>query len=238
MHWQDQGLLTDVMVHMGSLLAILIYFWRDVWNMLIGIGNLLRGKVTQDGKLALYILIATIPAVLFGLFVKKTGLIDRIRGPEIVAYNAIFYGLLMYVADRLGKSIKTVENITLFSAFFIGIAQALAIIPGTSRSGITITAARSLGYTRPEAARFSFLLGIPAIAGAGILVIGEAIAEKATISSEAILTGVLTLFTAWAAIAFMMAILKRYTLTCFVVYRVLLGLLLLYLLHTGWLQKG
>lgn len=237
-NWEDQGLLVDVMAHMGSLLAIFVYFWRDVRNMAVGTWNLLRGNVTPEGKLAIYILLATIPAVLFGLFVKQTGLIDRVRGPEVVAYNAIFFALLMYLADRFGSSYKSVETITFPAAFFIGIAQALALIPGTSRSGITITAARTLGLSRPEAARFSFLLGIPAIAGAGILVIGEAIAAKEVISSAAILTGFLTFFTALATIAFMMALLRRYTLNCFVVYRVILGLLILYLLHTGWLQNS
>lgn len=230
-HWPDQGLVVDVMVHMGSLLAILVYFWRDVLNMIHGMFALLRGQVTRDGKLALYIILSTIPAVLFGIFMKKTGLVDKIRGPEIVAYNALFYGVLMYIADHFSKNEKTLENMTLGSAFTIGIAQALALIPGTSRSGITITAARFLGFSRSEAARFSFLLGIPAIAGAGILVIGEAVAAKEVISIDAIFTGVLTFFTALAAIAFMMTILRRYTLTCFVIYRLALGILLLYLLH-------
>ena len=182
------------MVHMGSFLAVITYFWRDVLALTIGALNLLRGRVTDHGRLGLLIVVATIPAVIFGLFAKKTGVIDAVRGPEIVAWNAIIFGVLMYFADRFGKHVKVMENMTFMPALLIGLAQAVAIIPGTSRSGITMTAARFLGFQRPEAARFSFLVGIPAIAGAGVLVLGEAISNGATISGDAITTGVLTFF--------------------------------------------
>jgi undecaprenyl-diphosphatase len=124
---------------------------------------------------------------------------------------------------------------TLPAAVVVGIAQAMALIPGTSRSGITMTAARAMGFTRPESARFSFLLGLPAITGAGILVLGEAIAAGETISQDALLTGALTFFTALASIAFLMAVIRRYSLTMFVIYRIALGLLLLWMIYSGWL---
>lgn len=232
--WTDQGLIVDVMVHMGSFLAVIAYFWRDIVKLTIGGLKLLRGEMTDHGRMALLIGAATVPAVAFGLFVKKTGLIDAVRGPEIVAWNAIIFGVLLWLADRFGRHAKQMEQMTLGSAVLIGVAQAVAIIPGTSRSGITMTAARALGFTRPEAARFSFLLGVPAIAGAGVLVLGEAISAGAEISNDAIVTGVLTFFTALAAIAFLMAIVKRYSLTSFVIYRLLLGAVLLYLIHSGF----
>ncbi|MEO1160056.1 MAG: undecaprenyl-diphosphate phosphatase, partial [Pseudomonadota bacterium] len=100
--WKDQGLIVDVMVHMGSFLAVITYFWRDVLALTVGALNLLRGRLTDHGRLALLIVVATIPAVAFGLFVKKTGMIDAVRGPEIVAWNAIIFGVLMYIADRFG----------------------------------------------------------------------------------------------------------------------------------------
>jgi len=233
MGWKDQGLITDVMVHMGSFMAVVVYFWRDILELIKGGLNLLRGRMTPFGKMALYIVIATIPAVIFGLFVKKTGLIDNVRGPEIVGWNAIIFGVLMYVADRYGASKKIMEDMKLPPAVFIGIAQAIAIIPGTSRSGITMTAARALGYTRPEAARFSFLLGIPAIAGAGVLVLGEAVSSGETISMDALITGALTFFTALAAIAFLMALVKRMSFLPFVIYRLILGAILLTMVYTG-----
>jgi undecaprenyl-diphosphatase len=231
--WSDQGLLTDVMVHMGSFAAVIVYFWRDLWRLTIGGVTILRGRMTDDGRLALYILIATIPAVLFGIAVKTSGLIDNVRGAEIVAWNAIIFACIMFVGDHWGTMRRRVEDMKLAPAVLIGIAQAIAIIPGVSRSGITMTAARALGFTRPEAARFSFLLGVPAIAGAGVLVIGEAIDRGATITTDSVLTGFLTFFTALAAIAFLMKVLQRYSLNAFVIYRIGLGITLLVLIYRG-----
>jgi undecaprenyl-diphosphatase len=231
--WADQGLLVDVMVHLGSLLAILVYFWRDVSQLIVGALNLVRGRPTREGWLALYIVLATIPAVLFGIFAKKSGFIESVRGPEIVAWNAIIFGLLMLAADWLSPMVKRIEQMTLGPALVIGAAQALALIPGTSRSGITITAARAMGFTRPESARFSFLLGIPAILGAGVLVLGDAMESGETIATDAIITGALTFFSAIAAIAFLMAMLRRMSLLPFVIYRLALGGVLLMLISMG-----
>lgn len=234
--WADQGILTDVMVHIGSLVAVIVYFWRDLLRLAVGTFGLFNGRVSDDGRLALYIAAGTVPAVLFGAFVKYTGLINAVRGAEIVAWNAIVFASLMYAADRWGAMRRTVENMRLGPAFLIGIAQAISLIPGVSRSGITMTAARALGFTRPEAARFSFLLGVPAIAGAGVLVVGEALENGARISPDAVWTGVLTFFTALAAIAFLMAVLRRYSLTAFVVYRLVLGATLLGLIQAGLIR--
>lgn len=234
--WKDQGLLVDVMAHMGSLAAIIVYFWRDVARLLGGAGALLMGRLTDDGRLALYIAAATVPAVAFGLFVTETGLIEAVRGPHIVAWNSIVFALLMVAADRWGAHRKAMADITLAAALAIGIAQALAIIPGTSRSGVTITAGRALGLARPDAARFSFLLGIPAIAGAGVLVLGEAIERREAISVDAVLTGALTFAASLAAIALLMAVLRRYSLLPFVIYRLALGGVLLWLIHLGVLS--
>jgi undecaprenyl-diphosphatase len=108
--WADQGLLTDVTVHMGSLLAILVYFWRDVLMLAQGGIELLKGRVTDAGRLVLLIAIGTIPAIAFGLVLRKTGFLDTIRGPYIVAWNAIIFGLLMLAADWLGRSKWRMED--------------------------------------------------------------------------------------------------------------------------------
>ncbi|MGI9372382.1 MAG: undecaprenyl-diphosphate phosphatase [Hyphomicrobiales bacterium] len=232
--WKDQGLLTDVMVHMGSFLAVVVYFWRDVIKLFWGGIDLLRLRFsTTNAKMALWIILATIPAVIFGLYMKKSGLIDELRGASIVAWNAIIFGILLYIADLFGPKLKRMEELGLKSALTIGLAQALAIIPGTSRSGITMTAGRALGLTRPEAARFSFLLGIPAIGGAGVLFLGDAIAAGETISSDVIWAALLTFFSAIAAIAFLMALVKRISFLPFVIYRVALGIILLVLIANG-----
>ena len=231
--WKDQGLIVDVMVHMGSFLAVLVYFWRDILHMLMGVLNLLRGRMTASGRLALMIIIATIPAVGFGLFMKFSGLQDAIRGPLIVTINAVLFGIIMWLADRYGPQRRGAEELGIGPAFLVGLAQAVAIIPGVSRSGITMSAGRMLGLTRVEAARFSFLLGIPAIAGAGVLVLGEAMSNGVSITSDAILAGVLTFFVALAAIAFLMRVITRVGLLPFVLYRFALAALLAGLMWWG-----
>ncbi len=229
--WQDQGLATDIMVHVGSLFAILVYFWRDVLQLIAGGFELVRLQWTDRSKLAAFILLATIPAVIFGLILKSTGLADEMRGIKLIAWNAIIYGLVMLVADRVGSSLRQMKDMTLVSAVSIGLAQALALIPGTSRSGITISAARFLGFGRAEAARFSFLLGIPAIAGAGLLTaLGDG--AQGALSTDALLAAAFTFLSALASIAFLMALLRRITLLPFVLYRFMLGGFLLVLAYT------
>lgn len=232
--WPDQGLLTDVMVHMGSFLAVVVYFWRDCINLVAGGIDLLRGRVTAWGKLALLIVMATIPAVLFGLFLDKIGFMEMVRHmPEVVAWNAIIFGALLYLCDRYGLSDRRMSDMTWMPALLIGVAQAIAIIPGTSRSGITMTAARALGFERPEAARFAFLLGIPAIAGAGILQLGDAVASGETITFGMLLTAALTFFVALGTITVLMKLVRHMSFLPFAVYRVLLGVLLLILIYSG-----
>lgn len=232
MHWQDQGLVVDVMTHLGTLLAILIYFWRDVWRIARGALELFKGKVTDEGRLAIYIILATIPAVAFGVFLKEFGFTDLERNVAVVAWNTILYGILMLIADTVGPQDRTMSNMTLGSALIIGVAQALALIPGTSRSGVTMTAGRFLGFTRPDCARFSFLLGIPAIAGAGIFTVGDALASGESITMDAVYCAALTFLAGLAAIAFLMALVKRISFLPFVLYRMALGGFLLVLLYT------
>lgn len=232
--WRDQGIMTDVMVHMGSLLAVVVYFWRDCVNLATGTVDLIRGKSSAWGKLALLILAATIPAVVFGLFLDMAGLMDAFRTmPQIVAWNAITFGILMYVCDRYGLTNRRLAHLTLLPALVIGAAQALAIIPGTSRSGITMTAARALGFERPEAARFAFLLGIPAIGAAGVLKLTEAAAQGISISFATMLAAVLTFFVALGTITVLMNLVKFMSFLPFAIYRVLLGAALLALIYSG-----
>ena len=113
MHWQDQGIVVDVMTHLGTLLAVLIYFWRDVWRLIVGALQLFKGKVTDDGRLAIYIVLATIPAVAFGIVLKKFGYADLERNVAIVAWNTILYGILMMIADMVGPQERTIANMTL-----------------------------------------------------------------------------------------------------------------------------
>ena len=232
--WPDQGVLTDVMVHMGSFLAVIVYFWRDCVTLVKGAIDLVRGRMTPWGKLALWIVLATIPAIIFGVFLDKIGFMDVVRSkPQVVAWNAIIFGTLLYVCDRYGATRNLMVNMNLPQALIIGVAQAIAIIPGTSRSGITMTAARAMGFNRVEAARYSFLLSIPANGAASALVIGDALKNGEPITGGVIMTGVLTFFVALLAIAFLMRMLRTVSFLPFVIYRVILGGALLGLLFAG-----
>ena len=232
--WPDQGILADVMVHMGSFLAVVVYFWRDCVSLLRGTIDLLRGRANPWGKLALLILLGTLPAVVLGIILDKTGFMGAVRHmPQIVAWNAIIFGTLLYLCDRYGHSIRRMSDMTLSPALIIGVAQAIAIIPGTSRSGITMTAARALGFERPEAARFAFLLGIPAIAGAGVLKLGDAVAAGESISLDVLLTAALTFFVALGTITILMKLVRHVSFLPFAIYRVLLGVVLLGLIYSG-----
>lgn len=232
--WPDQGLFADVMVHMGSFLAVVVYFWRDCVSLVTGTIDLLRGRENPWGRLALFIVLGTLPAVALGVILNKIGFMDAVRQmPQIVAWNAIVFGSLLYLCDRYGHSIRRMSDMTLKPALIIGAAQAIAIIPGTSRSGITMTAARALGFERPEAARFSFLLGIPAIAGAGLLELGDAVSSGETIGLDVVLTAVLTFFVALGTITILMKLVRHVSFLPFAVYRILLGVLLLGLIYSG-----
>ena len=232
--WPDQGILADVMVHMGSFFAVVVYFWRDCISLLTGSIDLLRGRVSPWGKLAMLIILGTIPAVVLGVILDMTGFMGAVRiMPQIVAWNAIIFGTLLYLCDRYGHSFRRMSDMTLSPALIIGVAQAIAIIPGTSRSGITMTAGRALGFERPEAARFSFLLGIPAIAGAGVLKLGDAVSSGETISLDVMLTAVLTFFVALGTITILMKLVRHVSFLPFAIYRILLGAVLLGLIYSG-----
>jgi undecaprenyl-diphosphatase len=223
--------MLDVAVHVGSLGAVIIYFWRDVLRIAAGAGALLVGKMTPGGKLFLLLVLATIPLVIAGFAMKQyfgTGW----RSIEVVGWASIGFGILLYVVDRTRMTLKRMEHFTYGAAFMIGCSQILALIPGTSRSGITMTAARYLGYERSDAARFSMLLSIPAIIGAGTLLGYDLYkVENVQLQQDAILAAVLALISALGAIAVMMAWLRRASFTPFVIYRVLLGVAILYFVY-------
>ena len=222
----DQGPMIDVAVHIGSLLAIIIYFWRDVRGLAQGgFATIGIGKAPEQRQLFWWIVIGTIPAVAVGFLLKD--MLDQFRSTHLVAVNLIVYGILLGVADRFGKQERSYEDLTLRDAIIVGCAQALALVPGTSRSGVTMTAARFLGYKRIEAARFSFLLSIPAVAGAGTLVALKLSDASAQIQMDALITGAMTFVAAFATMAFLMNFLRKATMLVFVIYRVALGVALL-----------
>ena len=231
--WPDQGVVTDMVTNLGTLAAVIVYFYHDVIAMLRGVIDVLRRQTTRDSRLMLNVIVGTIPIIVVGLAMKALHLDDHIRSATLVAWNAIIFGVFLYVFDAFGLSSRTVTDMNWKTSLIIGCAQALSLSPGTSRSGITMTAARGLGFVRPEAARFSFLLSIPANGAASILIIGDALKSGESISAAVILTGVLTFFVALGTITILMRLVRHMSFLPFAVYRVLLGAVLLGLIYSG-----
>lgn len=227
---EDQGPLIDAALHVGTLLAIIVYFFKDARGLARGgFATIGIGAAPEERRLFWWVALGSIPASAFGAFLYANDVMEQLRITELVAANLIGYGLLLGVADRFGRQEKSYEEMTLRDAIIVGTAQALAFIPGTSRSGVTMTAARFLGYHRVEAARFSFLLSIPAVAGTGVLVLPKIMEVGGSLAVEALITGGMTFVAALAIMHFLMRFLRKASMMVFVVYRVLLGILLLVL---------
>ncbi len=226
--WEDQGPLMDVAVHVGSLFAVMIYFWRDMVMFLGAVWSLVRGKITPEVRMLLLLIVASIPVFAVGAVVLKLDLMTSLRTLPVIAWANLIFAVVLLVSDRVGMTIRRVEHITMKDALLVGLAQAVSIIPGTSRAGITVSMARFLGYERREAARFSMLLSIPTILGLGVAVGYQLYdAGDLKVQNDAIYGGAMAFASALISIWFMMALLKRTTLLPFVIYRIVLGGILL-----------
>lgn len=226
--WPDQGLTFDVAVHVGTLFAVVIYFRRELARMTLDWRlSLSVRKPVGESRMVWLIVAATIPAAIAGLILELI-LPQGLRSPMLIAAATIGFGLLLWWADATGDQSRDERGIGLRDALVVGCAQALALIPGTSRSGITITAGRALGLTRTAAARFSFLLSIPIIALAGgVELLGALRAGEAT-QWDALLLGALVAFaSAYACIHYFLKIITRISLLPFVIYRLALGVIIL-----------
>lgn len=236
--WPDQGLVIDVAVHAGTLLAVIIYFSRDLWQIFSGTASVLAGRKGPGFRLALYIVLATIPIIGVG-YLALPYIGDKIRSVELIGWTTLGFGILLGVTDWLCMTVRRMEHLSYRGALLVGLAQVLALLPGTSRSGITITACRVLGMERREAARFSMLLSIPTILVA-VTVTGRELYDSGNIvlGLEAAIAAALAFLTAIIAIALMMRWLMRSTYTPFVLYRLILGAGLLYLVYfrPSWLM--
>lgn len=222
-----QQLALDVAVHVGTLGAVMLYTWRDMWEILKALPKAARGRGSPGLRLLLLIVVGTIPVVIAG-FAMKHYLGTNIRSVEVIAWAFIGFGLLLFGVDRACLTVKQLEHVGYGSAVFIGLAQVLALIPGTSRAGITMTAARALGYERVDAARFSMLLSIPTIMAAGALLGLDIIkAGDVRLGLDALVAAAISFVTAFLAILAMMSWLKRASFTPFVIYRILFGVALL-----------
>jgi len=224
--WQDQGIAFDVAVHIGTLSAVLWYFRHELIPLYMDWQNsLIQKQTVGDSMLAWGVLLGTIPVGLAGLLISDY--MHHLRTPLLIATTTIVFGLLLWYGDKIGKKQKSEHQLTILHIFAIGIAQAIALIPGTSRSGITITMALLLGYSRTGAARFSFLLSIPVIILAGGLETIKLIKSNESIDWFSLFAGVsLSAISAYLCIVYFIKLLDKIGMQPFVIYRLVLGLVL------------
>ena len=228
--WTDQGLAFDVAVHVGTLAAVLLYFKNDVWLMSRDWSySLVTRQPTSNSRLAWWVIFATIPAIAFGLMINN-GIEEMLRNPLIIAATTIGFGALLWYSDIKGKKIRDEYSLSFKDIMIIGFAQAIALIPGTSRSGITITAALLIGLTPQAAARFSFLLSIPVILGAGLLKLKDLIESTHLVQWDAMIGGaVISFISAYIVIALFLKWINQIGMAPFALYRFALGGLLIVL---------
>ncbi len=229
--WADQGLAFDVAVHFGSLAAVCIFFRNDIAALLAGGAQAVSGNIkTPESRMALAIALGTIPAALAGLLFASW-IEQNLRDPAVIVYTLAGYGILMALADRFGRRERNMAGVGFKDAFIIGCAQALALVPGTSRSGVTITAARILGFERTDAARFSFLLSAPVILLAAAYKFLELMSGSEPVAWGQLGLGALvSCVVAYASIEFFMRVVTRVGLAPFAIYRLILAAFILYAL--------
>ncbi len=229
--WPDHGLAFDVALHLGTLIAIVAYFHEEWRRLIIATGSLVRKRraETPEEKRVIFLVIATIPAGIAGLLLEDAAE-TVFRSPVIIATNLIVMGILLWAIDRFMSREKGLESMGWKSAMFVGLAQCLALVPGVSRSGSTITAGRALKLSRESAAVFSFLLSMPITLAAVVFKFPDAVREADSMVPLAV--GVVAAaVSAWVAIAVLLRYVARRSYGVFAVYRVLFGALIFYLIY-------
>ncbi len=217
--FRSSSLLIDVSLHLGSLFAIIFYFRKELFDL------------KNNQKILILLIIGSIPLIVFGYLLHTTELIYLLRNPKIIAFTTLFFGLILYFADqrKIEKNIST--NLNIKSILFIGLFQILALIPGVSRAGITITAARFLKFNRVDASKISFLLSIPALTGASFLELKDAINHSIEINLIIFIAIILSFSFSYITVKFFLNYIKKFSLNIFVIYRVAISLILLSLIY-------
>ena len=220
--WFDfsiSSLIIDVGLHLGSLLAIIFYFKKELLN------------ISNDKKLFNLLLIGSIPLILVGYIFYSTGIINSFRNLEIIAWTTLIFGILMYFADtfKIKKNIE--KDLTIKNILIIGILQILAIIPGVSRAGITITAGRFLNFDRHDSAKISFYLSIPALMGASVLSLKDAVNENLEFNLFLIVSIILSFIFSYLTIKYFLIYTKKFSLKFFVIYRIILSIIIFSIIY-------
>ena len=226
MGWPDQGLAFDTAVHFGTLLAVIVFFRHDLISLCRASARHIKGSPSDESRFAINLIIASLPIIPVGFYLQDLVKTD-FRNVNIIIATTVFFGGLLFVADKVGRHKNLDRTLNWRHAITIGIAQSIAIIPGTSRSGITMTMALLLGYSRESATRISFLLAIPAIGGASALQTYNLIQSAAPIDWPSLVIGMILSFaTAYLCIRLFLSFIKRIGFTPFVLYRLTLGIVL------------
>jgi len=237
--WKDPGAAYSAVIQLGTVAAVLIYFRKDLVTLGAAFfqGLLKRQPfATLESRLAWFVLVGTLPIGLCGLAFKKT-IEGSLRSLYVISGSLIVLALILFIVERMASHKRTLADMRWQDAIIVGLWQALALIPGSSRSGTTITGALSLGLRREDAARYSFLLSIPATTLAGVFELKHLLEATERPSAVALWTGTLVAFASgWAAIAWLISYLRRRSTLIFIIYRVVLGVVLLGLLHQGVLR--
>ena len=218
-NFSNNSLIFDVGLHLGSLLAILFYFRKELLNIL------------NDKKLFNLLLIGSIPLILFGYIFYTTGIINSFRNLKIIAWTTLIFGLLMYFSDTFKIKKKIEKDLTIKNILIIGVIQILAIIPGVSRSGITITAGRFLNFDRYDSTKISFYLSIPALMGASVLSLKDAINENIEFNFFLIISIILSFIFSYLTIKYFLIYTKKFSLKFFVIYRVVLSIIIFLIIY-------
>jgi undecaprenyl-diphosphatase len=237
--WPDPGAAFTAVIQLGTMAAVLLYFWSDLWKIALTWLRSLRDRSLRgelEARMGWYLIIATVPIVLFGVAFKdqiETGARDL----RLVGTMLIVFGVILYVADKAGRENRELDQLNTTDGVSIGLAQSLALIPGVSRSGATITAGLFRGFTREAAARFSFLLSVPAVVLSGVYELKDAGSGSYGLGATVVAT-VLAFVVGYAAIAWFLRFLVNHTVLVFVVYRVALGILVLTLVAAGSIKAN
>jgi len=227
-NWSDQGPLIDIAAHVGSLFAVLLYFRAETAMLIRGGVDTLRFEPSAERKLFVYIAGATVPILIAAAILVRLDLISALRTPTTIGAASILFSLVLWHADRAPIQKEGLERIGWSEALAIGAAQTLALVPGASRAGVTMSAARYLGWTRPEAARFSMLLAIPTILSLGFFAGIKIVQEGAGATMEAAgVVAALSFIAAFVAIAAFMRLTRSISFTPFVIYRIIFGVVAL-----------
>jgi len=218
--FNNQNLLIDICLHLGSLIAIILYFRKDLFNFI------------QNRSFLIKILIGTVPIIPIGYILYVTGLIDQLRSLEVIGWMSLIFGILLYVSDRSKITKKIDTTFTNKSAIFIGLFQVLALIPGVSRSGVTITSGRLLGFNRFDSAKISFFLSIPTLAAASLLGIYNIyIEESSELNFLAIVAVIFSFIFSYITIALFLKFIQKFSLNIFIIYRIILSLFILAIVY-------